>query len=180
MKRWHGRPLLALAVLAIALLVVACGGGGGGGGAGGTPAPKPYAVSGQIHVKDAPDEGIEGVTVTFGGAAAPVTTNAEGLWARDGLTGTVTVTPEHDEYIFQPESQVVTKAATNVNFEAEPGFVAYGTITDDDDDPIQGVVVDFGGARASVMTDVDGKVEPLTSTVARVKSSPAVPSRRQK
>lgn len=108
-------------------------------------------------MRDAPDDGIAGVTITFGGAAEPVTTDAEGLWSRDGLTGTVTVTPEHDEYIFEPDSQPVTKAMTNVNFGAELGFVASGTITDDDDDPIEGVVVDFGGARASVTTDVDGK-----------------------
>lgn len=111
MNRLQRRPLFMFGLLFLALLVTACGGGAGGGG---SSPPATYTAAGTVT--DADEKGIRGVTIDFGNAAEAEKTNGDGLWSRSGLTGTVTVTPSHDDYTFDPESLTVTGAATNVNF----------------------------------------------------------------
>src|SRR5690625_2631156 len=98
---------------AIALLLAACDTTNGT-----TPQPETYAVSGTIT--DGDNSPVPGVTVSFGNAADAGSTDADGEWERRGLNGTVTVTPTHAEYTFEPASREVSEAAGNVDFTGVP------------------------------------------------------------
>lgn len=79
------------------------------------PDPNPaYTVSGTIT--DGNANPIEGVTLNFSGSTSTATTDHQGKWDQTGLKGSVTVTPAHDDYTFEPASRSVTKAATDIDF----------------------------------------------------------------
>ena len=77
-----------------------------------------YAVSGRIH--DASGAGVAGVTVSFSKGFGTVTTGPDGTWSKTGLSGTVTVTPSLQGWRFWPRTKLVSEAAGNVDFLAEP------------------------------------------------------------
>ncbi len=60
----------------------------------GEETPTSYSVSGRIIDTYEYNKGIENVTVLFSGGFGISTTDSEGKWRKDGLRGTVTVTPD--------------------------------------------------------------------------------------
>lgn len=155
----RGSRIVWIAAL-FALLLTGCFGGGGkpGNKPGGSPDPKTYIVSGTV--KDEDEAGIKDVTLRFSDMTTTVKTDADGKWTSPALEGSVTVTPVHDDYTFDPKTRSVTKAATDVDFtglEPKPPYAASGTIKDANDDPIEGVTVGFGDDADPVKTDEDGK-----------------------
>ena len=78
------------------------------------PLGDPYSISGTIV--DENGNGLAGVTVNFSGEFESVTTDADGYWVRDGLLGSVTVTPELRAWQFEPASRTVTEEAAGVDF----------------------------------------------------------------
>jgi hypothetical protein len=85
-----------------------------------TPTPAPYSVSGYVCTRNGVNgelpTGISGVTVSFSNGAGSVTTSANGSWSQTGLLGTVTITPSKLGFTFDPSSQNVTGAATDIFF----------------------------------------------------------------
>ncbi len=127
-----------------------------------------YAVSGSVT--DEAGEGIGGVSVGFGEATEPVLTDAEGAWTRDGLTGTVTVTPSEDGWTFDPSSREVSGAASNVDFtrtEVISEYTVSGSVTDEGSAALENIEVSFSGGHDSVSTDSGGQWSQsgLTGTV---------------
>jgi len=101
MKRW----LLSGIVLALVLLMLVTSG----------CLPKvTYSVSG--YVKDEAGNGIAGVTIYFSGGYEAVTTDSEGHWSKEGLSGSVTVTPSKEGYTFTPPSITATGPRDDVDF----------------------------------------------------------------
>ncbi len=84
---------------------------------GGEETPASYSVSGRITDTDECNKGIENVTVLFSGGFGTSTTDSEGKWSKDGLRGTVTVTPNPVGWVFSPVNREVTSASSNVDFE---------------------------------------------------------------
>lgn len=158
--RAHCIGKLMLACASILLLFSACGDDSPPGNENG--AVEVYAVSGKVTT--GVGTGLAGIKVNFSGgtsALASVTTNADGEWQQEGLKGSVTVTPEHDDYRFDPVSTTVDSARSNVNFSAVATYTVSGLISDDDDDPIPGVEMQFTGENSpsSVHTDENGRWE---------------------
>lgn len=111
MKIQLRKHITRIALLAgMALLLAACGGAGGDA----PPTVETFDVAGTVT--DGAGAGIGDVTISFGSSASSVTTDSDGAWAQTGLTGHVTITPKHNDYIFAPESRKVSKAQNNVNF----------------------------------------------------------------
>lgn len=158
------RTLLPIAIVFIAFVLAACGGGGG------SPQPKTYTVSG-IVVDDGGDP-IDGVTLTIGTTGTIVETKDGGKWTASGLTGTVTVTPTHDDYTFEPESVSVTKGASNIKFtgtkKSEPGDPGNGDPGDGDPgngDPGNGDPGDGDPGNGDPGEALEIEVQADTSTV---------------
>jgi len=104
MKRL-GNMLLAALLLAAVIGFAGCG--------------KVYSVYGRVA--DELDQGISNVTITFsGGYSGTTTTDANGNWSKEGLKGTVLVTPTKESWSFTPASRQVTKAATGIDFVGVP------------------------------------------------------------
>jgi PKD repeat protein len=82
-----------------------------------------YTASG--YVKTELDTGLAGVTLSFSGGLASVTTDSNGFWYRGGITnGTYTVTPSMTPYTFTPLNRSFTISGDNV---AVDDFIAsYG------------------------------------------------------
>lgn len=110
MKQRNRGLFLILCATALAFLTMFTAGCSGG-------PVKEYAVSGRITFKDDPSKGVEGVTLSFG-TFGTSTTNEEGEWAKNGLKGTVRVSPAKEGLEFTPASTSVSSAATNINFSA--------------------------------------------------------------
>lgn len=151
-----------LACISILLLLSACGDDKPPGNGNGNGAVETYAVSGKVTTSDG--SGLAGVEINFSGGTATltsVTTDADGAWQQSKLEGSVTVTPTHDDYRFDPLSTTVDAAATNVDFTAIATYTVSGLILDDDDDPLPGVEVQFAGENspAPVHTDETGRWE---------------------
>lgn len=164
MKR---RAMWPLFIVVLGLVLAACGGGGSGGSGG-------YNVSGTLL--DAEEQPLEGVKLTFSGMTATAETDEEGKWSQAGLKGSVTVTPVLDGYVFEPESVEVSSAAQDVDFiatksgngepepkdpedpkpEPEPAYVVSGMITDEGDNPVADVTLEFSGLDTAVQSDEDG------------------------
>ncbi len=64
--------------------------------------------------------GLKDVEINFGNEATPVYTKENGYWMKEGLSGTVVVTPSMFNWYFKPGSVVVDKDSKNVNFSAFP------------------------------------------------------------
>ena len=94
------------------MLILVCLGGCLGGGS-----PTKYSVSGLVL--DSDGAGIPGVMVAFvfrGGNSLFGPTTADGAWRRDGLTGSVTITPSKEGWVFEPESKVVSGSRDAIIF----------------------------------------------------------------
>lgn len=98
----HSTILVIL--LLVTLLLTGCIGGG-------TSKPT-YSVSGKVI--DGEGVGIPEVTLGFSGDFGIATTDNDGQWSKEGLDGTVTITPAKDGWSF--ESRQVTKTDSKVNF----------------------------------------------------------------
>ncbi|MBN1657466.1 MAG: carboxypeptidase regulatory-like domain-containing protein [Anaerolineae bacterium] len=76
-----------------------------------------YDISG--YVRDPHGSGIEGVTVDFGGAQPPVTTDPTGFYTQSGFTnGPYTVSLSHSGYTFSPVKHQVVVSEANALHDA--------------------------------------------------------------
>ena len=101
------RATIGMVIVGLALLLlVGCTGGGG---------TSKYAVSGTVTGVDG--NGIKGVALSFEGFGT-ADTDEDGKWRKDGLSGTVKVSPTKDGWAFEPSSRTVSKADSSVNFVA--------------------------------------------------------------
>ena len=73
-----------------------------------------YAVSG--YVKDSSGNGISNVIMSFSGGYSSITTGSNGHWAKDGLSGSVEITPSKSGWAFNPPHITVIEANNNVSF----------------------------------------------------------------
>lgn len=96
-----------------------------------------YTVSGIIT--DGQGGGVGGVRVTFSQNYVAVTTDGSGRWMKDRLSGEVVVTPVHDTYSFEPQSRVVSRESSDVNFQ----LVMAEVLTVEELEPIK---VDYGAS----------------------------------
>lgn len=92
-----------VAIVFLVLLVTAC-----------TPMLPQYSVSGTVT--DENGVGIPDVTLTFSNDFGSVVTDANGNWKKDLLKGQVTITPLKEDWFFDPESKLVSQAATDICF----------------------------------------------------------------
>lgn len=99
--------VLIVALVVMSLSLTGCFGGGGG--------TVSYTVSGAVV--DADGMGIDGVAIVVtGGRSTTAATGNGGEYVLTGLTGTCTLTPELDGYVFDPEGRTVSVASTGVSF----------------------------------------------------------------
>lgn len=82
--------------------------------------PVTYSVSGYVTYNG---NGLAGVTISFSDGLSSVTTNSQGYWSQNGLTGSVTITPSMAGYTFNPPNITVTGANNNVNFTSAPNII---------------------------------------------------------
>lgn len=131
------------------LLLTACGGAS-------APEPQPYTVSGTVE--DENGHAIEGVTISFGGAADDTTTDSNGKWFSPELRGEVTVTPTHDDYAFDPQERAVSASSDSVDFTALELLSLSDTVADAADEPVGGVIItlSFSGQEFAITTDSAG------------------------
>lgn len=101
-------------------------------GCGGSPnAPGTYSASGLVASADGVTA-LSDVTINFSGDYTGYTkTDYDGRWFKEGLKGTVTVTPFKTGCSFDKPSQTVTRTTVNLNFRVT-GF------TDDFSNPESG------------------------------------------
>lgn len=84
-----------------------------------TREPQEYSISGVVS--DEQGAGLADVTIKIAGEVSKeAITGADGTWGTDGLTGTVTVTPEKEGWSFAPPSREVAQADSSVNFTGTP------------------------------------------------------------
>src|SRR5699024_108873 len=84
----------------------------------------------------------------------------DGEWESPELEGEVTVTPEHDDYEFNPEELGVDSDANDVNFTGTRLYTAAGTIrTELDANPVAGITISFSGTDDTAITDENGEWE---------------------
>lgn len=74
--------------------------------------PTQYSVSGRVI--DSNGNGIEEVILLFSGGYGTSTTDAEGNWQKSGLSGTVTITPDKNNYTFEPACVEVSESKENI------------------------------------------------------------------
>jgi Leucine-rich repeat (LRR) protein len=77
-----------------------------------------YRVSG--WVEDQYAYGIADVTIEFSGGFSPATTDQYGQWSKNGLSGTVIVTPKKVGWTFAPASATVASTNNTLYFEGIP------------------------------------------------------------
>ena len=70
-----------------------------------------YAVSGRIIRADNPQQGVEGVTISFSGGYGTATTIASGNWSKGGLKGLVSVSTAKEHRVFEPVSRRVSESS---------------------------------------------------------------------
>ena len=111
-----------------------------------------YEVSG--YVKDLSGNPLSGVTISFSNGFPSVTTNSEGYWSANGLSGSVIVTPLMSGWTFTPSQITVSSSNSQVNFTGTYSISGY--IKDSYGNPISGVIVSFSGNYPSVKTNSNG------------------------
>ncbi|MPY86750.1 MAG: hypothetical protein GEU99_02390 [Luteitalea sp.] len=119
-----------------------------------------WTISGTIT--DASDAPLPSVTVHLtGGTAAQATTDDQGTYTFPNLTAgeDYTVTPSLG-YTFTPPSAELEALASNQTAAFQAAAVELtitGTVVDDDEEPVEGVAVEFSGDdQDEVTTDADG------------------------
>ncbi len=117
-----------------------------------------YTVSG--YVRDTSNKPVNDVTISFSGGYSSVTTNSNGYWSKDGLSGSVVVTPSKSGWTFTPASTTVTGAKNGVNFIGTPPvpitYSVSGYVRDTSENPVNGVTISFSGGYSSVITNSNG------------------------
>lgn len=104
--------IVSLMILGLVVFLAACGGSPSQVGVG----PSQYSVTGTVVDKEG--DPIEGVTLSFGSFGVAVT-DAAGRWSKDGLSGTVTIQPAKDGWVFTPKSLTVDGAKSDIWFVGE-------------------------------------------------------------
>lgn len=126
-----------------------------------------YTASG--HVEDSGGGALQGVTMSFTGGLASVTTDSDGDWARDGiLDGVFTVTPSLSGWTFSPPEASFTVSGDN---ETVPDFIGteepvYDETEDNDDLGQADLISDvsFTGWTGNIGPGgYDGDTEDLTT-----------------
>jgi len=87
-------------------------------------APGTYSVSG--IVVDSDGNGIEDVTLAFFKGFGTAKTNSAGEWRKNGLRGTVKISPSKDGYVFAPSSCEVSVPSDSVYFTGSNSVAAKG------------------------------------------------------
>jgi len=141
--------LSRISILLLALVLILVSGCIFGGG----DKVKEYTISGTvINLSGGP---IDGVILSISGDKDLVidTFDENGGWSAV-VEGSVTVKPSHEDYTFEPKEIVVTKANSEVNFTGSytGPYTISGTVTDENQDPIDNVVLIISG------TDTDLEV----------------------
>src|SRR6056297_2768408 len=126
----------------------------------GTESSKTYSISGKVV--DQQDNGISDVIIRFSGAFESIKTDEKGNWEKDNLSGDITVTPDHNEYVFDPASRSVSGPDSYVNFvgtESSKTYSISGKVVDQQDNGISDVIIRFSGGFESIKTDEKGNWE---------------------
>src|SRR5699024_4536402 len=103
----------------------------------------------------------EGVTISFDTDADDTTTDSNGKWTSPGLTGDVTVTPQHDDYVFDPEDRTVSGSSGSVDFTGLELLLLSGTVIKSEYAPFEDVTIKltFQDQEVTTTTDADGEWE---------------------
>jgi len=135
---------------------------------------KIHSISGRIT--DDEDHNLEGATVTADGHST--TTAANGTYTIDRLVaGTYTVTPTMPEYDFAPLSTGVSVSdavgeATNVDFVGtQKTYTISGTITNEQDEPMEGVELSASGKSTTTGPDGTYTLEEFVAGTYSVRPS---------
>src|SRR6056297_2019805 len=122
--------------------------------------PEKYEISGKVE--DGKGNGIGDIVIRFSDGYAPTTTDSSGNWEKNNLSGDITVTPDHNEYVFDPTSRSVSGPDSYVNFVARESSKTYsisGKVVDQQDNGISDVIIRFSGGFESIKTDEEGNWE---------------------
>ena len=103
-----------------------------------------YRISGKVI--DNYGSGMAGVTIQFDDGTS-VTTDNNGLWGKNGFTGSVKATPKKQNWTFTPASISVISATSDMNFTGKPNdsYSAFGKVVDTKGAPLKGVKITIGG-----------------------------------
>lgn len=148
-------------VVLMSLILAGCGSGS---------SVATYSVSGRI-IRASDSSGLDGITLQFSGGFGTAATAGGGYWRKDGLKGTVTITPVGQGWTFAPANRTISGAASDMNFEASPvGTHAYsvsGYVRDGLGNAVKDVLIELDKGFGSVRTGPDGKwaKDDLSGTV---------------
>jgi len=107
---------LALGALLCLIVLTACGSGAEGASTRATPTES-YALSGCV-TRAADQAPLQGVVIQFSAAFSSVVTGSDGKWSKEGLSGTVTVTPILPGWSFDHPGLQAFAAASQLDFQA--------------------------------------------------------------
>ena len=117
-----------------------------------------HTVSGQITRLDN-GQAADGVILTFSNGQT-VTTGSDGTWRKDGLSGSITVTPIKDGWAFDPQNIQLTQAGINANFKGKGAsgaiYTVSGRIIDRRGNGMNNVVLTFNNGFGTTITASDG------------------------
>ena len=117
-----------------------------------------YSISGRV-TRASDNSGLDRITLQFSGGLGTATTAGGGHWHKDGLKGTVTVTPTGQEWTFNPPNRTVSSSASDVNFQASPAgtYSVSGYVRDNLGNAVKDVLIEFDKGFGSTNTGADGK-----------------------
>ncbi|MGM0438756.1 MAG: carboxypeptidase-like regulatory domain-containing protein, partial [Bacillota bacterium] len=117
-----------------------------------------YNISGKIE--DQSDAPLEGVVVRFNGGYSSVTTDENGEWTKEEVSGEITVTPEMSGWEFEPESRTVNSEESNLDFTGQNmDYDVSGVIIYSNGEGVPGVLIEFyrdGDLIETAVTKDDG------------------------
>jgi hypothetical protein len=113
------RLVYVLITIAIVFSVSGCFGRSG-------TTPGTYTASG--FVRDSDGNGIDSVILGFSGGFGTATTDYDGRWLKNGLRGTVTVTPRKTGYVFTPSNREISRPTSSVSFVGSSDAAARGKL----------------------------------------------------
>ena len=122
--------------------------------------PEKYEISGRVE--DGEGNGIGDIVIRFSDGYAPTTTDSSGNWEKDNLSGDITVTPNDNEYVFDPASRSVSGPDSYVNFvgtESSKTYSISGKVEDQQENGLRNVIIRFSGGFESIKTDEEGNWE---------------------